>query len=127
MVLCSREEVPGSVTVNVATTEEEGEDDQFQGEAFGEFLKKLDAKFSIGGLIGLVHLKAQGNPGFPFETNPGTMMVCVIDLLVYALASAAEEVFTAPTRTRSRSGAYLEFAKATCSGILVGALASLFF
>ena len=99
-----------------------------EGEAFGE--NQYENWIGIiGGFLALVQIKSQGDPGFPFETHPGTMRVCVTDLLIYGFASGADDMFSVWWRPARRL-TYIRcarMAKRVCLGVMVGALASLFF
>ncbi|XP_024996850.1 uncharacterized protein LOC112529713 [Cynara cardunculus var. scolymus] len=65
--------------------------------AFGEesaLMPGSDLNFIIIGLLAFLGIKAQGNTGFPFQTNPRTTMVSVSSLITFAVASSAKHVFS---------------------------------
>ncbi|KAJ9536916.1 hypothetical protein OSB04_029649 [Centaurea solstitialis] len=80
--------------------------------------------FTVGGLLALVAIKGQGNPAFPFQTNPRTMNLSVNCLTTFAVASAAENVLSAPT---SVSAIVARLGRMVSLLILVGSLTSLFY
>lgn len=90
--------------------------------AFGEDEPHIPGSalnFTIFGLLALVEIKSQGNAGFPFETHPRAMRFVFNSLLIYALASAAEHIFSVGRTGRTSTYAiFARLARMVCLGIL---------
>ncbi|KAJ9537093.1 hypothetical protein OSB04_029826 [Centaurea solstitialis] len=97
------------------------------GGAFGEeegplMMPGSAINFLIGGLFAFVAIKAQGNTGFPFQTNPRTMKVSVSSLIMFAVAEHALSVRRPPPAPISISTVVARFGRMVS---LVTLLASL--
>ncbi|KAC9145051.1 hypothetical protein E3N88_46301 [Mikania micrantha] len=73
-------------------------------------------------------IKSQGESTFPFHSNPQTIRLAINSLIVYGLASAAENVISAACLGPNSVYVFIaRLGRKLCLYILVGALASLFF
>ncbi|KAL8210238.1 hypothetical protein R6Q57_006970 [Mikania cordata] len=84
--------------------------------------------FVIIGLLSFTAIKSQGESTFPFHSNPLTVRLAINSLIVYGLASAAENVISAARPGPDSVFVFIaHLGRKLCLYILVGALASLFF
>ena len=63
----------------------------------GVVLPRSTLSFIITTLLALVAIRSQGNPEFPYQTNPISVMAAVTCVVMYGLASAAELIMTHAT------------------------------
>ena len=63
----------------------------------GVVLPRSTLSFIITTLLALVAIRSQGNPEFPYQTNPRSVMAAVTCVVMYGLASAAELIMTLAT------------------------------
>ena len=84
-------------------------------------------RFVVGGLIGFMEMKSQGQTGFPFKTNPREIKVAVTSLIMYGLAAGVEHVIISATSSTPTSlyAIIARYVKVVSVYLLVGALVSL--
>lgn len=84
--------------------------------------------FIINALLAFVEIKSQGQPGFPFQTHPHTIMVSITGLLIYGLASAVELVVSSLGLDHTSVYAIIaRLGRISALCILTASLASLFY